>query len=275
MTVRELHGSGTVRLGREGRQGLRRFHVEPWNSAREFADSLLGRVDAVSGLRVEPAEFAAGYELFAADAEIEGLGPSNVDEAGNIRYEGGAKVTVRYRPLPFAVRRKTTGRRPDDPDAAAYLSEEVSIGGEVVPLRTRNAAGEPLWEWSDGTAIEAEDDVRLFRLQPHAEWTIVRHEVPELPRETIFAAIGRVNGGEAAGLAAGTLLFEGAHARREITTEEVAPWQIRYRFAYSPQEHNRLFRGEAGEFEEVRTVTGGHKLYGTYDLRSLIPELGV
>lgn len=274
MTVRELQGSGTLTIGRDARKAVRKFHVTPWSSARDFVDALLGRVDPDSGLRSPPSAFSSRQDLWASEAVVEGLGKSSTDEEGNIHYDGGARVTVQYRGLPFSPRRSTRSR-PDDPASAAYLSEEVSIGGETAPVRMKNADGEPLWEWGDGEAIRGEDDLRLFQVRPRAEWTITRHEVAELPRDAIFQAVGKVNGDEVAGLAAETLLFLGAHARREVSTDEAAPWRVRYQFEFHPAGHNKAYRGEGDGYDDVRTISGGAKLYSTFDMRSLVPELGV
>lgn len=263
--ITELNGSGTLQVTSQGMRGVRIFRVHDYAEAEGFAQSLLGVAFQVGGVieRTVPARFAPGSSLFCTQARIEGLGQPGEDPQGQPTYSGGAKVTATYETLSYDPDKDD--QKPNSP--GPYLTESLSISGRFVSLPKEAFQ----WE-SDGEPL-SEDDVAPGQIVPQAEYRLTRHKVPELPKEALFAAIGKLNAAGFAQVDAETLLFLGAEARREHTSAGAESWEIELHFNYAPEGHNSELRTSTGAFDEVVTKVGGNKRYPTVDFAALVPEV--
>lgn len=268
MVVVELNRSGTMEFSPQGRRAQRIFRVTPYTDAEAFCVQKLGSQRLGSDelvLRTPPEAFASNSSLYALRCRVEGLGKPQTDVEGNIDYDGGAKITVEYGTLPF--RTVSGSGSPDDPQSQTFLTEEISFNAEFLSLPQQK------FQWQSDSEELGNEDVSPGKLVPKAEWVLTRHHVPSLPRETIFAALGKVNSTPLSGAAAETLLFAGAQARREISSEGEPSWKITYTFLYNAQTHNKFFRGATNQWEQVVTKEGSHLVYQQTDLKQLFPEL--
>jgi hypothetical protein len=268
-TITELNGSGKLEF-RNGRwRGERIYRITPFADVEAFCTSMLGsETDGSDGqvLRTPPVAFAQGSRLVATGCRTEGLGRPALGGDGQISYDGGARVVIEFSVLNYEI--DDSSGDPDDPANATYLTEEIRIAGESISLAKSRLM------WSSDSEPLSGDDTSPGRLIPKAEWILTRHRVPILPRLAIFSSLGKVNSTALGDAEVGTLLFLGAEARREFSTQGDPRWRITMTFLYHPETHNQFFRPQSGTWDGIVTVDGSQPIYESADLRSLIPELG-
>lgn len=262
-SVKELNGSGVVEGDDRGQRGQRLFHVQPYSAWRDFVVGQMGLRQDVGGQIVQvipPQRFSPGSRLWASRFKVEGLGVPGSDASGGPDYDGGAKIAIHYQTRDFDQDSRDRNR------AGTYLTETLSFSSEFLPHNKL------AWKWDDGTPLD-QDDPDPAGVIPKVEWRITRHQVPDLPFAEILNDIGTVNSAALKDAAAGTLLFLGAEARREHTSEGNPAWEVEMVFEYRRQQHNKLLRASSGDFELCKTINGGNRLYDTADHADLVPEL--
>jgi len=260
----ELNGSGTVQVAPTGMRGQRLFHVLDYADAVPLCEELLGVSRFAGGilLRTPPARYSSELALYCTSTRFEGLGKPTQDASGAASYASGARVVAGYEALPYDP-------EPDDAGPLGpFVTESLALSGRQVTLP--RAA----FQWASDAVVLDEHDPAPGRLSPQAEYRLTRHQVPELPKDVLFALLGKVNQEAFAGAGPETLLFLGAEARREVTGAGARAWRLELLFNYDPQGHNRLFRTSTGEFDEIVTKEGSHPLHDPADFLVLLPEAG-
>jgi hypothetical protein len=134
----------------------------------------------------------------------------------------------------------------------------------------------PTYQFPDGTPLSPQDSPPL-RV---GIVTIVqtRKNLAVLPTALVQGLAGCVNSVAFLGGAPGTVLFDGGHAERRLTTTGAENWDMTYKFLYLPSGWNNVLQpnskvaGSAavGTFQQVTRISGGNTLYTLADLSPLL-----
>jgi hypothetical protein len=134
----------------------------------------------------------------------------------------------------------------------------------------------PTYQFPDGTPLSPQDSppMRVGIV------TIVqtRKNLAVLPTTMVQSLAGCVNSATFLNGAPGTILFDGAHADRRLTTTGDENWDMTYKFLYLPTGWNKLLQasskvsgsGAVGTFQQVTRIATGDTLYPTADLTPLL-----
>jgi hypothetical protein len=132
----------------------------------------------------------------------------------------------------------------------------------------------PTYQFPDGTPLSPQDSppIRVGIV------TIVqtRKNLAILPASTVQSLAGCVNSSSFLGGNTGTVLFDGAHAQRRLTTTGAENWDMTYKFLYLPVGWNNLLQasaksaGTVGTFQQVTRISDGSPLYPQADLSPLL-----
>jgi hypothetical protein len=134
----------------------------------------------------------------------------------------------------------------------------------------------PTYQFPDGTPLLPQDSPPL-RV---GIVTIVqtRKNLAELPTSLVQSLAGCVNSVTFLDGAPGTVLFDGGHADRRLTTVGAENWDMTYKFLYLPsgwnnilQPYSKTSRSTAvGTLQQVTRISGGQTLYTLADLTPLL-----
>jgi hypothetical protein len=134
----------------------------------------------------------------------------------------------------------------------------------------------PTYQFPDGTPLAPQDSppIRVGIV------TIVqtRKNLAALPTSLVQSLAGCVNSISFLGGSAGTVLFDGAHADRRLTTLGAENWDMTYKFLYLASGWNNLLQPSSkvsgssavGTFQQVARISGGQTMYQTADLSPLL-----
>ena len=134
----------------------------------------------------------------------------------------------------------------------------------------------PTYQFPDGTPLAPQDSpsIRVGIV------TIVqtRKNLAALPTSLVQSLAGCVNSISFLGGSAGTVLFDGAHADRRLTTLGAENWDMTYKFLYLSTGWNNLLQPSSkvsgssavGTFQQVTRISGGQTMYTTADLSPLL-----
>jgi hypothetical protein len=190
---------------------------------------------------------------------VEGLPGENgltVGPNGLVGYKY-ARLRITYKSLDY-IEGVTTGTMSLD-----YATHTVSL--------PRSA---PTYQFPDGTPLAPQDSPPL-RV---GIVTIVqtRKNLASLPSGIVQSLAGCVNSSAILGGAPGTVLFDGAHADRRLTTVGAENWDMTYKFLYLASGWNNILQptakmsGTAGTFQQVARISDGSPLYKLSDLSPLL-----
>jgi hypothetical protein len=134
----------------------------------------------------------------------------------------------------------------------------------------------PTYQFPDGTPLSPQDSPPL-RV---GIVTIVqtRKNLAALPTSLVQSLAGCVNSVSFLGGDPGTVLFDGAHADRRLTTTGAENWDMTYKFLYLPTGWNNILQPSSknsgstavGTFQQVTRIAGGATLYTLADLSPLL-----
>jgi hypothetical protein len=137
-------------------------------------------------------------------------------------------------------------------------------------------ASTPTYQFPDGTPLSPQDTppIRVGIV------TIVqtRKNLALLPTSLVQSLAGCVNSVTFLGGSPGTVLFDGAHADRRLTTIGAENWDMTYKFLYLPAGWNNVLQPSSkvsgsvaiGTFQQVARIGTGATLYPTADLTPLL-----
>jgi hypothetical protein len=270
-TVKELKGSGNYDGSPASSSAERRYWVTPYSDVPAWTLSQYERVDPDTGRRSGGRRYSSISTMFCSGGSFEGIGRISVGGDGNIDYDGGAIVTLKFTTRPDYDNENGEGD-PEDPQNIAYMSESVSISAQVMTVSKSDGAAipKPAWKWSGGADITLDDPVQLVQIIGTAQWNLTRKFVPSIPRAKIFDAIGKVNNAAYAGLDTGTLLYMGCEANRTISTDGTRSWDLGHKFEYRKIPWNKFPRSSDNTWQTVVAVTGGAPIYSSFDLKALL-----
>jgi hypothetical protein len=253
----EAAGSGEVTGGRAEITGTRIFHID-WKDSRNFFKALVGytEVNNTAGgttFYLYSAQRFPGWNgLRCSDVKIVGLGkPENTNGMIVFPY---AKVTATY---------KFNKSDNDDSDTATDDSEVIVRQEMDFTMDFFEYDRFGLY-WSGGIPIA--EKIQEKKRMPIIIHTYTESKVPNLLNKKTFTAarMGRVNLTEYRKVNAGKLLYMGAKATREITTDGAQAWQVTHTFHEKPDAvWNKVFNPETNAYENVYNKDG--EIYNIYD----------
>lgn len=271
-TVKELKGSGGYDGSPASSSAERRYWVTPYSDVPAWLLSQYESVDPDTGRRYGGRRYSPISTMFCSGGSFEGIGRISVGSDGNIDYDGGAIVTLKFTTRPDYDNEAGEGD-PEDPQNIAYMSESVSISAQVMTVSKSNGEASPTaaWQWNDDDAdIALDDPVQLVQIVGTAQWNLTRKFVPNIPRAKIFDAIGKVNNAAYAGLDAGTLLYMGCEANRTISTDGTRSWDLGHKFEYRKIPWNMFRRASTNEWDFVKSKSDGSRIYSSFDIKALL-----
>jgi len=134
----------------------------------------------------------------------------------------------------------------------------------------------PTYQFPDGTPLAPQDSppIRVGIV------TIVqtRKNLAVLPTSLVQSLAGCVNSSSFMGGNVGTVLFDGGHADRRLTTTGAENWDMTYKFLYLPTGWNNILQPSSknssstavGTFQQVTRISDGSTLYSEGDLSQLL-----
>jgi hypothetical protein len=134
----------------------------------------------------------------------------------------------------------------------------------------------PTFQFPDGTPLSPQDSPPL-RV---GIVTIVqtRKNLANLPTAQVQGLAGCVNSAAFLDGNPGTVLFDGAHADRRLTTTGAENWDMTYKFLYLPTGWNNILQASSknpssttvGTLQQVTRISDGQTLYKQADLSPLL-----
>jgi len=134
----------------------------------------------------------------------------------------------------------------------------------------------PTYQFPDGTPLAPQDSPPL-RV---GIVTIVqtRKNLAVIPTALVQGLAGCVNSSPFLGGDTATVLFDGCHADRRLTTTGAENWDMTYKFLYLPAGWNNILQPSSkvsgstavGTFQKVTRIAGGNTLYTVADLSPLL-----
>ena len=246
----ELENSPQITV-QDGRLAARRTFLIAWDDWPAFVGELYGAHTVVGGVAsyTPPAAFPGNSTLLVQEIQVEPFPPDrplvgtlSSLSSGPTRYPL-ARVTTgyRYRPTPDS-------RWPTVPNGTIleYLSD---LAAEYATMPGR------FWRWRSHPDQKLPDDIAPGLLIPcediHLRWS----RVPLPPWGTIRSTRGLVNSGDFLGNAHGTVLFLGAHVRRDFQVIDTGLWQIDFHFKVKEPGWSYAFKRDAG-WQIIEDETG-------------------
>ncbi len=250
---------GTSESGDQASAEATLHYLGPWPLRWEFVREMLGTTQDVGVppehviQRTVPQVYPDNPSLYASHFKIFPRGRS---------YESGS--TIAYDKCVVQIRFTNPDFDYESPDGSLdsliYASEDLDFAADF-----QNLPASAFRFPSDNAPV----GTSLGRLIGTTEYRIVRHQVPYLPESMIESAVGHVNETTFRGRPAGTLLFLGAKASRELTSDGAKSWRIDYRFARRSVPWNMVMRPDSGAFEEPQD-TSGNPVYPSFEMSGLL-----
>ncbi|HZZ73623.1 MAG TPA: hypothetical protein VFE24_15325 [Pirellulales bacterium] len=225
-----------------GRLAARRLFLIAWDDWPGFVQELYGSHAIVGGTPVftPPAAFPDQPNLIVERVQVDPFPAdrptvATLDDLATAtnRYPF-ARVTADYRFVPAAE-----SRLPTVPDGTIVeYASDLAAEYLLRPGRT--------WRWRATPDQTLPDDVAPGLLVPcedlHLRWS----RVPLPPWTAIRAARGWVNDDDFLGNATGTVLFLGAHVRRDFQVIDTGLWYLDLHFKVKEPGWNYAFKADAG-----------------------------
>lgn len=278
----EMAGSPKFNITKTGVSATRVLRMD-WDTAYSAVEELFGQsyVAGVGVVRTAIHTFPGKPFLILESANIDPHDPANPTQTtigGNItnRYESGALITLQYKTQPWDQEENSNEDDPDTP-AGTYLTHRWSLSGEILTLPHSGL------EWQNANADGDQDvaaDLVPAQVIPTVEHQFTWHFVPNPPFATIRDMFGKVNSAAFGGAATETLLFLGAEAQRDITTDGERTWTLDYRFQEKAIKAggtiatwNHFYRPDAGNavnpWQRILRKSDGKPVYELGDFSSL------
>lgn len=228
----ELEGSPTFNFTKTESSAKRILRVN-WDLISDISQTLFGSVfiAGIGVVRNSIHTFPGKPWLVLDSMSVEPIDPGKPTAttiAGSITnsYDSGAKLTLNYKTVPWDQEDDQNDDDPDTPEGT-YMTHRWSLSGEIMTLPHRGLE----WEFANAdTDKTVAADLAPGQILPTIEHQFTWHFVPDPPFSAIRSSYGKVNAGAFSGAAKETLLFLGAEASRDITTEGERTWTLDYRF---------------------------------------------
>ncbi len=128
-----------------------------------------------------------------------------------------------------------------------FAEQEIDVGVEVVTI-----PGQSLRFSGGTTKLDQDFGLRI----PIVDLKITLHRVPYLPGQAIIAKAGAINDATYLGVAAGQLLFNGAHNRGQLMSDGVYTQDITYSFTARGYPWDYAYNATASAWQKVVKASG-------------------
>lgn len=209
----ELDGSGVLDFARDSGYSGQRLLTCDWDDAETVIAALAGGVQEFgSEWRHTPPAKWPTKPIYVTAVNRVGLGVVRSSDADGFPTYDRAKLDVSYTTLPYDTEETEGGE-------TTFQEEQLDFGGQflTVPKETF---------YIDGVSPKVWVDENVGKVVPHVDWTLVRYNVPVIPRSAIRTCLGKINDSTFQGASPNLVLFYGAACRRKITSEGVQPWRV-------------------------------------------------
>lgn len=213
----ELAGSPTFSATPDGMSATQIYKMGIGGGLLLADESFPAPVQSPCGFEFNPTRKMPGFPwLHTKQIDVEGFDPENPRQGTQHNfYAEGERVTIEY---------QTSAENED----VTVLTHRVGIGGEFMQMPSHGL------KWSDQAPGETvqEEDVGAAKVIPTVEHELTFNWVPDPPFDKIVAKIGMVNGlTNLFNATPETLMFIGADADRNITSQGADAWKVVYRFS--------------------------------------------
>jgi hypothetical protein len=267
ITFEELAGSPTFHITRIGGTA-KRMGLIAWGEIPSFLSEVLPAI-VIAGdeQRVPPGSpFPQFPWLFADSLDIEpqeGLAPSSSLPPNYTK----AKVTINYRTRTHDEQKDKNDDDRSNP--STMFTHSISVGGEFVILPMLGLK----WNSDDAPVTE---EVGAGQRIVTTEHTLTWNYCPIPPWSSIRTMAGKVNDAVFMGAPKEALLFLGATAEREVSSDGARQWKLSYKFSErrvtgntSADGWNYFFRSSTGLPERVDRKDGS-RVYSLADFTKLL-----
>ena len=260
-----------------GNSGAVRVFLVAWDVRADFLDDCLGYSYLDGELeihRILPDPHPEIENFYASEASVEGLGVLGTSEAGSIQWTT-AKITVPYRPLPYAVETDAD----TDTELDRYVQRMYAFNADYLTING-------VMKFATSGKVLSNPPGRITGTQ---ELTYLWHEVPGKSDDpfsppnidTVDSCYGKVNSSSFDDYPAGTMLFLGCDP--QMVTPRLASdnfyWNISLKFLHRDNGigadggqagHNYIYDVANARWDKlVDNATGTHTIYETADLNTL------
>jgi hypothetical protein len=174
----------------------------------------------------------------------------SVGRNGMVAYKY-ARLRITYKTLDY-LEGVTTGTT-----SLEYATQIVSLPQSVSTFK-----------FPDGSLLSPQDSPAIRR----GIVTIVqtRKNLAALPTALVQTLTGSVNSLPFLGSASGSVLFDGAHADRRLTTTGAENWDMTYKFLFDAVGWNNVLEPTTGSYQQIARISDSSTLYPTADLNTLL-----
>jgi len=230
--------------------------------------------DKVIRIGASPHPFIPGLRVRSVKADPIGKRLSSTWLSGGTTSQ--MKLTVEYEYPKFDDDQQNPGEEPptgeDQPEMSLlWCSQALDYSVEIitVPVKARvYIVGSTTSAWSEQIVKKT---IRI----PMVAYTVTYERVPKPPWADIISLVGKVNEIPIFGGPPGTVLFDGAHADRQIGRgpdfqKSNKIWKLSYKFLYHPKGWNKVIHPETLEWVDVQAmVDAGKVCYESGNLKEL------
>ena len=260
----EMHAGLEESVDLRGVYAVKKYKVA-WKDRWQFLRDVAGRT-VISGsasapvlVRSAPLQYPDNKNLYANGISVEPIGASYCTNPGS--YDQ-AIVTVNFGTPEFDYEVSQQGTTQN----TVYRSLTLNLGAQVMTLP------ESAFEFNtpDSGGHKPPVTVSPGFLMPTVEITITSHQIPYLNFDLIFPLVGSLNNATFYGCATGTLMFMGAQASRQATSEGLQAWDLEYKFNYRTVDWNMFYSPLAGVgFDFLKQKSTGNLIYSYMDFTTL------
>lgn len=274
----DIDGSPSFQIAKDSASAKRVCKVD-WSDIDSAITGLFGTVFmAGTGVVRDPLHTFPGKSYLVLDQmDIKPFDDDNiVGSSGGLPTYTSAQLELTYKTKPYNT--DDDDDTSDDPDVpeGTYLTHRISLGGDILTLPESGLQ----WQAANDDGIkDVAADVAPGMVIPTIEHQFTWHFVPSPPFAAMKNAYGKVNSALQYGAPAETLLFLGADANRDITTEGTKAWTLDYRFQEKALKAggviagwNHFFRPDPGAGQnswQKILRKDGNTVYETADFSSL------
>ena len=189
---------------------------------------------------------------------VAGDGGLSVGPNGMVAYKY-ARLRIRYKSLDY-IDGQTTG------------SMSLDYATNLVTLPQSAAT----YKFPDGTPLSPQDSPPFRR--GIVTFVQTRKNLATLPSSLVQNLCGSANSVGFLGAGVGTVLFDGAHADRRLTTTGAENWDMTYKFLFDPLGWNYVLQpastttssSSVGTYQKIVRISDGSTLYPLADLNQLL-----
>ena len=230
---KELHDGLDESVDLVGVYATKKYLVA-WKDRWQFMKDVAGKTVMVGTptspilIRQAPLAYPDNQNLYANGVSVKPLGISHCTTPGS--YDQ-AEITVTFSTPSFDYENQQGAQN------TVYRTISYNCSAQIMSLPESSCV------FSTGGQPPKQTPGFLI---PTVEISITSHQVPYLACDQIFPLVGSINIALFYGCSTGTLMFMGARANRQATSEGFQAWELEYVFNFRPYDWNKFFNPQRG-----------------------------